>query len=294
MAGKTGIDISVYQGDVDFSKVKDNVSFIILRAGYGKLATQKDKKFETYYGECKKYGIPVGVYWFSYAKDVATARKEAEACLEVIKGKTFEYPIYFDVEGEALTDKKTVVACCKEFCGILESAGYYAGVYMSRSPAQTYLDGTITGRYALWLAEYGSRLNWSGSVGMWQSSSTGKIPGIAGNVDTDVCYIDYPSAIKAAGLNGYKKGTSAVKGVVLDKTGLTMGDKGIAVLAYKQLLIAAKAAGLITQTVDNNGTFGEGTLNATNEVLAAGGYYQNGIAGEEAIKFLGKILKGAV
>lgn len=294
MAEKKGIDISFYQGEIDFSKVKNNVDFIILRAGYGQSASQKDHRFETYYNECKKHGIPIGVYWFSYAKTVAAASKEAEACLKVIKGKTFEYPIYFDVEGDALTDKKTVVACCKEFCGTLEQAGYYAGVYISRSPAQTHLDSSITGRYALWLAEYNSKLNWSGSVGMWQTSSTGKIPGISGNVDTDVCYIDYPSAIKAAGLNGYKKGTASKEPAVLDTDGFKKGDKNDGVLAYKQMLILAKTAGLITQSVDNNGTFGDGTQIATNQVLALGKYNQNGIAGENTIKFLGKLLKGEI
>ena len=65
-------------------------------------------------------------------------------------------------------------------------------------------------------------------------------------------------------------------------------------LAYKQLLIAAKAAGIISQTVDNNGTYGDGTEKATNEVLKAGGYHQNGIAGNNTIQYLGKLIKGSV
>ena len=81
---------------------------------------------------------------------------------------------------------------------------------------------------------------------------------------------------------------------VLDTTGYKVGDKGNGVLAYKQLLIAAKQAGLISTAVDNNGTFGDGTAKATNEVLASGNYVQNGIAGENTIKYLGKIVKGSV
>lgn len=80
----------------------------------------------------------------------------------------------------------------------------------------------------------------------------------------------------------------------LDTTGFKNGDRGNGVLAYKQLLIVAKAAGIITQSVDNNGTYGDGTEKATNEVLKAGGYYQNGIAGEKTIQYLGKLIKGSV
>lgn len=80
----------------------------------------------------------------------------------------------------------------------------------------------------------------------------------------------------------------------LDTTGFKLGDRGNGVLAYKQLLIAAKAAGIITQSVDNNGTYGDGTEKATNEVLKAGGYYPNGIAGEKTIQYLGKLIKGSV
>lgn len=80
----------------------------------------------------------------------------------------------------------------------------------------------------------------------------------------------------------------------LDTTGFKLGDRGNGVLAYKQLLIAAKAAGIISQTVDNNGTYGDGTEKATNEVLKAGGYHQNGIAGNNTIQYLGKLIKGSV
>lgn len=209
MADKKGIDISYFQGSPDFSKLKSEVDFIILRAGYGKYASQKDSKFDSYYKECRDKGIPAGAYWFSYAKTESEARQEAKACLEVIKGKSFEYPIYFDVEGKALTTRAAVTACCKAFCSELESAGYFAGVYISRSPAETYLDSSVTDRYAMWIAYYNKTCKFSGSYGMWQYSSTGKLGGISGNVDLDVCYKDYPSIIKKAGLNNCASGGSS-------------------------------------------------------------------------------------
>ena len=93
---KHGIDVSEWQGDINWNKV--DTDFCIIRAGYGKSVSQKDKKFEVNYSGCKANSIPCGVYWYSYAVTPEEAVSEANACLEIIKGKQFEYPIYFDVE----------------------------------------------------------------------------------------------------------------------------------------------------------------------------------------------------
>lgn len=295
MAPTKGIDISQYQGKPDFAKVKSSVDYVIAKAGYGKYASQKDPSFEHNYSQCKRHGIPMGAYWYSYANSVADAQAEAQACLTILKGKKFEYPIYYDVEEGSQFAKGTqfINSIIKAFCSVLEQNGYYVGVYMSRGYVSQYLSKDTLGKYALWIAEYGaSKPNYSGMYGMWQYSSTGKIPGITGHVDLDFGYFDYPSAIKSAGLNGYEKPKNTKK--TLDSTGMKEGSRGLDVLAYKQLLIAAKQAGIISQKVDNNEIFGEGTKKATNEVLASGDYVQNGIAGTETIKYLGKIIKGSV
>lgn len=203
-----GIDVSQYQGNIDFNKVKaSGVNFVIIRAGYGKYISQKDPYFEQNYKKAKKAGLNVGAYWYSYAASRADAQAEARTCLQAIKGKKFEMPIYFDLEeqsqfrrGKAFCD-----SLVKSFCTELENAGYYAGLYISRSPLQNYISTNVAKRYALWVAEYGGKCNYSGSYGMWQNSSTWRVNGVNGNVDHDYCYIDYPSAIKKAGLNGYKK-----------------------------------------------------------------------------------------
>lgn len=293
MANKRGIDISRYQGNPDFSKVKSKVDFVIVQAGYGKFSNQKDPTFERNYSECKKHDIPIGAYWFSYATTAADAKLEAEACLEVIKGKKFEYPIYFDVEGDALTDRATVSACCEAFCGTLEKAGYFTGIYTSRSPAQSFFTDAVLSKYALWLAEYGGKLNWNGDVGIWQNSSTGKIPGIVGNVDTNIGYVDYEKMIKSAGLNGFKKESSTKPNTkkVLDNSGFRYGSKNVGVLAYKELLILAKEKGLVNTDVDENIHFGKGTEKCTNELLKKWGYKETGIMGGNLIKRLAKELK---
>ena len=123
---------------------------------------------------------------------------------------------------------------------------------------------------------------------MWQNSSTGRFSGISGNVDTDICYEDYPKLIKSAGLNGFEKSESTEK--VLDSKGFRRGDKSLGVLAYKQLLILAKKKGLISQTVDDNSSFGEGTEKATNDLLRTFGFAENGTAGENLIRKLRKAL----
>ena len=193
---KKGIDISRWQGAIDFSKVKDKVDFVILQAGFGKLASQKDERFEQYYAECKKYGIPVGAYWYSYATTEKEAKEEAQACLECLKNKTFEYPVYYDVEEKKTLGTGNVDNIISVFCKSLEAGGYFAGLYMSRSHLKAYVSPSVRSRFALWVAEYGSKCNYDGDYGMWQYSSEGKIDGINGNVDLDECYIDYPKIIK--------------------------------------------------------------------------------------------------
>jgi GH25 family lysozyme M1 (1,4-beta-N-acetylmuramidase) len=286
-----GIDISRYQGKPDFTKAKKEVAFVIMQAGYGKYTSQVDTSFEYNYFNCKQNNIPVGVYWYSYAKSVEDAHAEAKTCLEIIKNKQFEYPIYIDMEeGLGSLGRSLVSAIADTFCSDLEKAGYYAGIYMSRSPAQSYLTSSVVSKYALWLAEYASNLNWTGAVGMWQYSSEGKVSGIGGNVDMNYCYEDYPKIIKNAGLNGYTK----VPVNTLDTTGFKQGDKNDGVLAYKQLLILARTLVIIQQKVDNNNSFGEGTTKATNEFLKSIEKNQNGIAGANTIKALGEKLKEVV
>lgn len=270
-----GIDISRYQGKPDFSVLKSSVDYVIAQAGFGRYSSQVDSSFEYNYTQCKKYNIPIGVYWFSYASTPDEARLEARACIEVIKGKQFEYPIYYDIEGSACSGD--VSGKCRAFCDELEKSGYFSGIYISRSPAQTYLDSYCTSKYALWLAEYGSRLNWSGNVGMWQNSSTGRFNGIVGNVDTDICYVDYPSIIKSGGFNGYPKSDSTK---ILDSTiWWKKGDKDKGIFAVKQRL---KARGYTS--LDDTSGFGTGTENAVKDFQKFLGYKPTGEIGENFIK----------
>lgn len=214
---KKGIDVSEWQGNIAWNTAKaSGVEFAILRAGYGREASQKDKTFDANYSGCKAAGTPCGAYWYSYATSEEEARKEAAVCLDILKGKQFEYPIYYDVEEKKTLQlgKDRVSAIIKAFCGELEKAGYFAGLYMSASPLSNFVNEDVKRRYTIWVAHYGvSKPGYSGAYGMWQKSSTGKVTGIAGNVDLDEAYEDYPTIVKAAGLNGYKKPEAAKKKV---------------------------------------------------------------------------------
>lgn len=209
-----GIDISKHQGTVNFEKVKaSGIQFVIVRAGFGMYESQKDPRFDEYYDGAKRSGLHIGAYWYSYATNVDEAKREAETCLSVIKGKQFDFPVWFDQEyepGIKAASKETRTACVKAFCDALESAGYYTGLYCSRDWLNNWLDYNALKQYDIWVAAYA---NTPGKValpyGIWQRSSQGRIDGIDTNVDLDECYKDYPSIIKSAGLNGYTKDESA-------------------------------------------------------------------------------------
>lgn len=206
---KNGIDVSVYQGNIDWKAVRNSgIEFAIIRAGFGREISQKDSQFEANYNGCKANNIPCGAYWYSYANSPEDAEKEADACLKIINGKKFEYPIYYDVEEQAVLNlgKARVSAIIRAFLKKVESAGYFVGLYMSASHLNNFVEDDIKNRYAVWVAHYGvSKPTYSGNYGIWQKSSTGKISGINGNVDLNESYVDYPTVIKSAGLNGYPK-----------------------------------------------------------------------------------------
>ncbi len=202
-----GIDVSVHNGKIDWQKVKAGIDFAILRAGYGKLAKQKDDRFEENYAGAKAAGIPVGAYWYSYAMDEDEARQEADVFLSVIAGKQFEFPVYFDLEEKKQFDlgKEKVSAIMRAFLERVEAAGYFVGLYGSASSLMMHTADDIKSRYTIWLAHWVDKTNYTGAYGIWQHSEKGSVDGINGNVDLDIGYKDFPTTIKAKGLNGWGK-----------------------------------------------------------------------------------------
>ena len=205
-----GIDVSYCQNEVDWDAAKASglVDFAILRAGYGRETSQVDTQFERNYAACKRLGIPCGAFWYSYATSAAEARQEASVCLQVLQGKRFAYPIYFDLEEKKqfALGKQVCSEMVEAFCSTLEQAGYYAGLYCSTFYLENYVTESVRNRYTVWCADYSGECGYSGDYGIWQKGC-GTISGINGDVDLDECYIDYPTIIKNAGLNGFTKAT---------------------------------------------------------------------------------------
>lgn len=206
-----GIDVSVYQSNIDYANT--GVDFAIIRAGYGRLSSQKDKLFEQHYKGFKNAKIPVGAYWYSYAMSEDEAKLEAKACIEVLKGKQYEYPIYYDVEEQKQYNlgKAKVTAIIKAFCTELEKAGYWVGIYTNTNWYNNVIDSSIKGRYALWIAHWNAaKPGITDSYGLWQYK-VGDQKGVTGDCDLDYGYEDYPTQIKKAGKNGYTSTPSTSK-----------------------------------------------------------------------------------
>lgn len=202
-----GVDVSVYQGNIDWNKAKaDGIEFAIMRAGYGKYVSQKDKYFDQNMKNAKAAGLPCGVYWFSYALTPEDAIKEADACYEVIKNYKLEYPVSFDMETESQMKlpKETVAQIIEAFCGRMESYGYYTTLYTYASFLNYKVDDRIFDKYDIWVAHYNtSKPAFNRNYGLWQYSCTGSVWGITGNVDRDYVYLDYERIIKNVHLNGF-------------------------------------------------------------------------------------------
>lgn len=207
-----GIDVSYYQGNIDWMRVKNSgVKFAILRLGYTGYAASKNKTidpmFETYYKNAKAVGLPVGVYYFSRATTIDEGKNEADFVLKHLAGKQLEYPVYIDVEDnyyQANTNKENLTNAIKSFCNTIESSGYYVGIYANLDWLNNKLNLNELILYDKWVAQWGNNNTFKGNYGMWQFSSTGNIGGIS-PVDLDYAYKDFPNIMKEYGLNGYKK-----------------------------------------------------------------------------------------
>lgn len=196
-----GIDVSAWQGEIDWDAVKaTGIQFAILRCGYGMdLKEQDDKWFERNASECERVGIPYGVYLYSYANTVEKAASEAAHVLRLVNGHKPTYPIYYDLEDDDTTGKCSndlILQIAKKFVDTLEEAGYWVGIYANLYWHNTHLTNSWYDTKARWVAQYNSECNYHGDYGIWQYSSSGTINGIAGYVDMDWAYIDYPAKIE--------------------------------------------------------------------------------------------------
>ncbi len=192
-----GIDISYWQKGMDISKAKTaGVKFCIIRAGFD---IKEDSTAKSHIKACKTNGIDVGFYWYSYAKTVADAEREAAACLKFLKNQERpNYPIWFDAEESEIAQangREITTDIALAFIGKIESGGYPAGLYANPAYLEQYYNKSrIVGKVDIWLAHWTenpaqkSKYNYGQKMWQW-----GLDKSINGGVDGDLCFVDYPA-----------------------------------------------------------------------------------------------------
>lgn len=197
-----GVDVSAYQGDIDWQQVAESgVEFAFIRCGwrgYGAEGTlHEDECFRQNIEGAQAAGLEVGVYFFSQATNTPEAAEEARFTVQLLEPYDITLPVYFDWERQYADDSRTLhtsgtamVDCCEEFSRSIETAGYTAGVYFNLDDAYYEYDLDRFAALKVWVADPNvSRPRYYYAHDMWQYSFDGKVPGIAHYVDLDVMYV---------------------------------------------------------------------------------------------------------
>ena len=189
-----GIDVSEFQGSIDWSKVKnDGIEFAILKLGniYDYDANYKDSKFDTNYENAKAQGIKVGAYIYNYCNTVDTLKKGVEWALGKLDGKKLNMPIYLDMEDKDIQGEtvETLTNQCNEFARFVQDKNYKAGVYANVNWLKNKLNPSEFDKdISVWAAQYYTECQYTGDYDIWQYTSSGKVSGISGNCDMNYLY----------------------------------------------------------------------------------------------------------
>ena len=213
---KTIMDVSRHQGTIDWAKVKASgkIDGVMLRA-MGNSAEGRpsapyiDPTFARNYAECARLGIPVGIYGYFKAVNRAEADKELAMLRKLLVGKTLQLPVAVDIEDETqqTLSKSALTDLAAYMLGVVQNWGVYAMLYTGLWFGQTYLHmgGAALKPYDVWLAAYRSTKPSPGwPFGMWQYTSTARVPGVSPNVDMSYAYKDYAAIIQRAGLGAVR------------------------------------------------------------------------------------------
>lgn len=197
-----GIDVSEWQGNINWGAVKTAKYFAIIRAGWGSGGV--DKFYQQNYNGAKAAGVKLGAYLYSYANSVGDAQAEANHFISLLRGKQFEWPVYYDIEEGSIFNRGIQNDIARSFCSILEANRFYCGIYSSASRLNSQFAADVKQKYSIWVAHWGVPApSYYGTYHIWQRSESEGCPGIAGNVDQDIGYIDFEPVMKKAHLNGY-------------------------------------------------------------------------------------------
>jgi GH25 family lysozyme M1 (1,4-beta-N-acetylmuramidase) len=221
---RKGIDVSTYQGDIDWDKVKKaGIEFAIIRCGFGSdIASQDDNKFSRNVEGAKRVGIPYGVYLYSYADTDEKLQSEIKHVLRLIKGLN-PFCVYLDMEDASTIGlgKPRLTQYGLTFCKAIKDAGYVAGVYANQNWCRNYLDikKFEDAGYSIWCAKFAeSKPSINAKFDIWQHTSKGRVDGINGNVDQNIMYKDLlpatpaPAPAPVAKLNAEQLATNIIRG----------------------------------------------------------------------------------
>ena len=204
-----GIDVSHWQGTIDFKKVKAaGYDFVIIKAGGSDNGRYTDKKFLTNYQKATEAGIHVGAYYFNgpRCQGATSGVADAKHFLQILGKLKFDFPVFCDIEAQPAVKRMQNTEAVKAFCDTMEKAGWWIGIYASDvSGFRSRLDHSQLTKYTHWVADYTDPVTVCTDHQMRQYSSKGKVPGISGSVDLDYSLIDYSATIKKKGLNNYTK-----------------------------------------------------------------------------------------
>lgn len=195
------IDISAYQGEIDFSRVKKaGIWGVMLKATEGE--RYLSPAFEKNYEQASAQGLHVGAYHFLRAATPEESQREARFFLDKVKGKNFSLPLAVDIEAPEQRQIEDLAPIAAAFCKEVERQRYYAMIYSTVSWFRTKLASRELNAFDRWVAHVGvEHLELELPYGMWQFTWDAQIDGITGKVDESISYRDYPSIIKKAGLN---------------------------------------------------------------------------------------------
>ena len=190
-----GIDVSEFQGKIDWNKVKKSgIGFAIIRCGYGDdEKKQDDESFLRNVKECERLGIPYGVYLYSYAASTAEAQSEAKHTLRLLKGLKPILPVFLDLEDRIVgrCSNKVILKNAKIYVNALEKAGYKAGIYANLDWWENKLTDSWYKTKPCWVAQYYRECQYKEDYDLWQYTSDGKVDGINGYVDMNYLYKSY-------------------------------------------------------------------------------------------------------
>ena len=195
-----GVDVSTYQGTVDWAAVKDaGVDYVIVRAAYRGYETGKivpDDLYEQNIRGAVDAGLHVGVYLYSQALSEDEAREEADYLLGLIEGLPVDYPVVYDQEEytadlartDGLTGEQATLNALA-FCERVYDAGYIPMIYTNNDWAQNMYDMERLDHYPIWYADYTAAPSLTGGFAMWQYTDSGQVPGVTGPVDLNLLFL---------------------------------------------------------------------------------------------------------